>query len=221
MTDENSQNLAFEIGKISGQLRELLHTTNNNTQQLLALAATVSQLTGLPETIAELNAGAPSSHTGIEITNNAFNQNIELRQVSNPNLIQTVLSDLQNSVTFAATDFAYYATPDVGMFPQGQQTLTYSASITPNLALGNYCVIVVGNTSAFTINAPTNAAHIQDLYFEIVNVSGGAMGAITWDATGYPYKSWTAPANGFRKVVHFHRRSSTGFAQVAPVSPDM
>lgn len=56
MTDENSQNLAFEIGKISGQLRELLHTTNNNTQQLLALAATVSQLTGLPETIAELNA---------------------------------------------------------------------------------------------------------------------------------------------------------------------
>lgn len=168
----------------------------------------------------ELLAGAPSSHTGVEITNNSYNQYIEINHVSNPNLIQTALSDLKNSVTFGAVNVPYYGTPDVGKFVQGQQTLSYSASITPDLSLGNYCMIAVSNTSAFTINAPTNAAHIQDIYFEIVNLSGGAMGAITWNGTAFPYVSWTNPANGFRKVIHFHRRSSTAFAQAAAITPD-
>ena len=169
----------------------------------------------------ELLCGSPSSHTGIEITNNIFNQFIELRQVTNANLINPILSDLQNSVTYGAVPFPYYATPDVGVFREGEQTLTYSSSITPNLALGNYCIIVVTDGNPITINPPTNGRDKKDMYFEIVNASGGAMGTITWNGTAYPYVSWTNPANGKRRFIHLHRRSATAWAQVGAVTPDL
>lgn len=53
---DDMQSVAFEIGKISGQLRELIHTTNNNSQQLTSLGTIVSQLAGLPESLAHLSA---------------------------------------------------------------------------------------------------------------------------------------------------------------------
>ncbi len=61
----------------------------------------------------------------------------------------------------------------------------YSASITPNATDGDWQTITVTNATAFTINAPTNAPdanHSQELTIEIFNNSGGAHGAITWNA---------------------------------------
>lgn len=168
----------------------------------------------------QLLASSPVDHVGVEITSNINNGRIQITEISNENLIQKSLNDLQNNVV-SDNNVPFYATPDVGLFAQKQQALTYSASITPDLIKGNFCGISVTDANPFTINAPINAAHIQDLYFEITNLSGGAMGTITWNFTAFPYVSWTNPANGFRKFVHFHRKSATAFAQVAPVTPDM
>lgn len=54
MSDESQ--IAFEIGKISGQLRELLHSTNNNAVQLQSLSNKLSSMSSLPETVADINA---------------------------------------------------------------------------------------------------------------------------------------------------------------------
>ncbi len=64
-------------------------------------------------------------------------------------------------------------------------TPTYSASITPVATDGDWQTITVTNGTAFTINAPTGApdsTHSQELTIEIFNNSGGAHGAITWNA---------------------------------------
>lgn len=83
----------------------------------------------------------------------------------------------------------------------------YSASITPSAKAGDWQTVTVTNSTAFTINAPSNppdSSHTQDLTIEIFNNSGGAMGAITWDAAfvfnGY---SWTNPANGKKRAATF------------------
>ena len=169
----------------------------------------------------ELLCGSPTSHIGIEITANIFNQFIDLRHITNANLINPVINDLKHAVTYGAVSVPYYSTPDVGLFRQGYQTLPYAASITPNIALGNYCILVVTDANPITINPPSNAASAHDIYFEIVNASGGPMGPVTWNASAYPYISWTNPANGKRRLVHLHRRSTTAFAQVGQVTPDL
>lgn len=85
--------------------------------------------------------------------------------------------------------------------------LAYSASITPNTASGLWQTITVTTATAFTINAPTNppaATATQELVIEIFNNSGGAMGAVTWNAafvlTG---GAFTNPATGKRRYIAF------------------
>ena len=80
---------------------------------------------------------------------------------------------------------------------------TYSASITPNLRFGNTQYINVNNGTAFTINAPTNAVAGTDLTITIRNISGGALGLITWNAV-YKLSAWTSPANGFSRSITFY-----------------
>lgn len=196
-----------------------LHIEQNNTGTGTKCVV-IDGISGFTLQDIQLLASTPVDHVGVEIANNPNNGRIQITEISNENIIQKSLNDLQNNVV-SDSNVPYYATPDVGLFSEGEQSLVYSASITPNLIKGNYCGIAATDGNPFTINAPINAAHIKDLYFEIANLSGGAMGAITWNATAFPYVSWTAPANGFRKVIHFHRRSSTGFAQASPVTPDM
>jgi len=92
-----------------------------------------------------------------------------------------------------------------GGLQRGNVAPAYSASITPDASLGDWQTIVVTNGTAFTINAPTNppnTAHTQDLTVEISNTSGGALGAITWNAA---FKlvggAFTNPATG-KQAVH-------------------
>jgi len=95
-------------------------------------------------------------------------------------------------------------------FAQPIFQLTYSASITPTCRNGGYQYIDATNTSAFTINAPTNppdAGSSMELTIEIRNTAGSALGAVTWNGV---FK-WTNagntqpgnPATGKRRQVTF------------------
>jgi parallel beta-helix repeat protein len=79
---------------------------------------------------------------------------------------------------------------------------TYSASITLDARDGNCFAITPTDTTAFTINAPTNPATGQRLLIMIRNTSGGTHGNITWNAA-FLVSTWTKPANGFSRSVEF------------------
>jgi hypothetical protein len=81
--------------------------------------------------------------------------------------------------------------------------LTYSASMTPNLASGDIQVITVTNTSAFTINAPTGITTSGKWLLRINNASGGVMGTITWNAV-FRQGTVTSPANGKAVILSFY-----------------
>lgn len=80
-------------------------------------------------------------------------------------------------------------------------TLTYSANIAVDAGLGNDFRIDVANATPFTIQFPTNGVKGQRITFRIRNVSGGAMGAITW--TSYRMTAFTNPANATTRAIEF------------------
>ncbi len=94
-----------------------------------------------------------------------------------------------------------------GVLQEQKATPTYSASITPNAAAGPWQTITVTNATAFTINAPTNppdSTHNQELTIEILNSSGGVMGAVTWNAAFVLVGgAFTNPANTKKRFIEF------------------
>jgi hypothetical protein len=85
---------------------------------------------------------------------------------------------------------------------------TYGASVAINAALGNHFVIVVTDTSAFTIANPTNPTAGQMISLNIRNGSGGSMGAITWGGD-FRLSAWTNPANGYSRSIQFRYYGTT------------
>jgi hypothetical protein len=81
-------------------------------------------------------------------------------------------------------------------------TLTYSASIAVNAALGNSFRITVTNGSGFSVLSPTNPKAGQRITIRIINSSGGAMGVIAWPVT-FKLATWTNPANTFSRSISF------------------
>lgn len=85
---------------------------------------------------------------------------------------------------------------------QARVTVTYSASMTFDAALATQFIITATNATAFTINAPSNPVLGQEIFVRIRNTSGGALGAATWNAV-FKLATWTQPANGFSRTIHF------------------
>lgn len=93
------------------------------------------------------------------------------------------------------------------------ETVTYSASMTPTFSLGiriSTATITATNNTAFTVNVPSESL---DRYVKpgvgaqmtmvIRNTSGGALGVATW-AAGYKLgAAWTQPATGFSRSITF------------------
>jgi len=96
--------------------------------------------------------------------------------------------------------------------PAAKATPVYSASITPDASQGVWQTITVTNGTAFTINAPTNtpdSSHTKELAIEVVNSSGGAMGAITWNAAFvFTNGAFVNPANTKKRHVRFEWNGS-------------
>jgi hypothetical protein len=99
-------------------------------------------------------------------------------------------------------------------------TLAYSASMTPNAAAAEHYLITVTNTSAMTINAPSNPplnSDTQWLVIEFRNSSGGTMGAITWNAVFKGIGAIANPGNGQKSMWTF-RWSGTNWVLVTTSS---
>jgi hypothetical protein len=60
----------------------------------------------------------------------------------------------------------------------------------------------IQSNPALTYNAPTGGAVGQELTIRVKNVSGGAMGTITWNAA-FKLSGWTNPATGHSRSITF------------------
>lgn len=95
-------------------------------------------------------------------------------------------------------------------------TITYSASMTPDASLGDLWVITATNGTAFTINAPTNPLTGQRINLMIRNASGGGLGVATFNAVFKQATfATTPPANGFSDSADF-RYDGTNWVQQTP-----
>lgn len=81
---------------------------------------------------------------------------------------------------------------------------TYSASITPDVDFGDVHTIVATNTTAYTINAPSNPRAGMRVTFDIKNSSSGTMGTITWDTVFLLAGAFTNPADTKRRTISFY-----------------
>jgi hypothetical protein len=81
---------------------------------------------------------------------------------------------------------------------------TYGTTVTVDAAQANYFRLTVTDGVAFTIAAPANPSTgtPQKITLMIRNTSGGALGAITWNAV-FKMVAWTSPANGFSRSISF------------------
>ena len=85
--------------------------------------------------------------------------------------------------------------------------LTYSATIPTDASLGDIFTLNVGNTAAFTISNPTNLQTGQTITYDILNGSGGVMGAITWGTNFRLAGAFTNPAANKRRTITFYANS--------------
>jgi hypothetical protein len=100
---------------------------------------------------------------------------------------------------------------------------SFSSSITPIASQGRWQTITATGAGIFTINAPTfppGSADTADLTIEINNTSGGALGAITWNAI---FKlvggAFTSPATGNKRFIRFEWNGSA-WVEIARASAD-
>jgi hypothetical protein len=86
-------------------------------------------------------------------------------------------------------------------FPRFIQA-SYSVSQTFTADVYDYFSLLIQANPALTYNAPTGGTVGQIIYIRVKNISGGAMGTITWNAV-FKYNSWTNPANGNSRTIAF------------------
>lgn len=80
--------------------------------------------------------------------------------------------------------------------------LPYSAAIAVDGNQGDYFSLTITNGSALTIGAPSNMPAGKVATFTIRNASGGAHGAITWNAA-FKMAALAAIATGFSRSITF------------------
>lgn len=95
----------------------------------------------------------------------------------------------------------------IGRRRQPRTALTYSSSIAVNAEHGAVLTITATDTTAFTIQDPTNAFDGMELTFAITSAAGGSHGTITWGTSGTKFRlaggAWTAPAASKERSINF------------------
>src|ERR1044071_8212502 len=109
-----------------------------------------------------------------------------------------VVTTVSGRVADGARFIVYNPTPALNR----DQVLTYGTTVNTNLTLGNMCRLTVTDGVAFTMAKPTGMVDGQELYYMIINSSGGAMGAITWNGA-FKVEPFTNPANTKRRMLTF------------------
>lgn len=96
---------------------------------------------------------------------------------------------------------------------------TYGATVTMDLALGDIQQITVTDTAAFTITF-INRVPNQIVTVIVRNDSGGAMGVITWDVSGFAMAgAFTNPADNHQRAIVF--RSGTKLEEISRTADDV
>ena len=85
----------------------------------------------------------------------------------------------------------------------GDMTIAYATTMTPDVYLVETVHIVPTDGVGFTIGAPTSPTLGQRLTLDVLNSSGGAMGVITWNGAFLLAGAFTNPANGKRRTIEF------------------
>jgi hypothetical protein len=137
-----------------------------------------------------------------------------------------VQSDNSDAVALGAATHAtnIYGTANLKKALVGQiQNPTYGTTVTADLSTGIIQQILATNGVAFTIANPTNATTGTRFTLEILNLSGGALGAISWGTNwlGQPTASFAAPANNKRRTSEFFVESGSAVTQIGTWSADM
>jgi hypothetical protein len=107
------------------------------------------------------------------------------------------------AVNYQANAGTLISSPDTSILPFPyatiETTIAYSASMTLDCNLGNSFIITATNSTAFTINAPTNPT-IKRITITIR--AAAALGVATWDAA-FKMTAWTQPASGNSRAIDF------------------
>lgn len=103
-------------------------------------------------------------------------------------------------------------------------TVTYGAAPVIDASLGNDFVMTITDAAAIVVAAPTNppgAGITQDISFTVRNASGGAHGALTWNAVFKTQATaFSAVANGFSRTVFF-RWNGTNWVELVRTAADV
>jgi len=97
--------------------------------------------------------------------------------------------------------------------------LVYGVSVAIDASQGRDFTATANNATAFAIAAPTNATTGQRITVMVRNTSGGALGAVTWNAV-FKLAAWTSPANGFSRSIDF-RFDGTNWVEVGRTTVDV
>jgi hypothetical protein len=82
-------------------------------------------------------------------------------------------------------------------------SISGGTAFTPNCAVAARQQIQVTDTTAFTVNAPTNPRRGMEITLIVYNNSGSSLGTITWDAVYVLSRSFVNPANGVVQPISF------------------
>lgn len=87
----------------------------------------------------------------------------------------------------------------------------FGSNVIINNDLGNSFVVTVTDGNPFTVLSPSNPSVSQKFTVTILNSSGGALGAVTWNA--YIMSPWLSPANGCYGSITFQHDVNTGLTE--------
>jgi hypothetical protein len=114
-------------------------------------------------------------------------------------------------------------TQSSGRLVEPLTTVVYSAAPVINASLGNQFVMTITDAVALVVAAPTNppASGAQEIKFTVRNGSGGAHGALTWNAVFKTQATaFSAVANGFSRTVIF-RWDGTNWVELVRTAADV
>lgn len=95
----------------------------------------------------------------------------------------------------------------------------YGTTVSINVSGGAEHTFTITDGVAFAIGAPTNGIVGERIVIRMKNASGGAAGAVTWNAI-YKMAAWTSPADTFSRSITFHY-DGTNWYEVSRTTADI
>lgn len=126
--------------------------------------------------------------------------------VNTANASEIVLLHYKGAVTDAG-GIARHVLPNP---TQPQALPAYGVAVAIDASAAERQIIAATNGVAFAIGAPSSALPGRRLTITIKNTSGGALGAITWNAAFHLAGAFTAPATGNNRSVTFEYDGTSG-----------